>query len=315
MKVVLAGGSGHVGALLIRHFRSQNADITLLSRKSTAVDGVRTVVWDGKNPGSWAAEIDGADVVINLAGRTVNCRYNAENLRQMMESRVDSTRAVGQAIQAAKNPPAVWLQSSTANIYAHRFDAPNDEATGILGGNEVGEPPKWVASIEIAKACEAALDAFETPRTRKVALRSAMTMATDPGSVFDVLYGLTRNGLGGTLGTGRQYVSWIHEFDFARAIQFLIDGDLAGPVNLASPNPLPQAEFAADLRAAAHRWFGLPALAWMVEIGCLAMRIESELVLKSRRVVPGRLFEAGFTFDFPTWPAAAADLVRRSRRQ
>jgi uncharacterized protein (TIGR01777 family) len=253
--------------------------------------------------------------VINLAGRTVNCRYNAENLRQMMDSRVDSTLVIGQAIAQAKNPPKVWLQSSTATIYSHRLDAPNDELTGILGGDEPGVPAKWVASTRIAKAWEQALADAETPGTRKVALRSAMTMSIDKGSVFDVLAGLARRGLGGRLGTGRQYVSWIHEHDFAQAVQFLIDHELDGPVNLCSPNPLPQAEFARLLRQAVGVPFGIAATEWMVELGTWVMRTESELVLKSRRVIPTRLQQAGFVFELPEWGSACAELVRRMKER
>ncbi|MCE9558030.1 MAG: TIGR01777 family oxidoreductase [Armatimonadetes bacterium] len=307
MKIVIAGGSGHVGALLIRNFASRGDEVVVLSRS-------KGVLWDGRTLGPWAENIDGADVVINLAGRTVNCRYTAENLKQMMDSRIDSTRVIGQAIQIAKNPPRVWLQSSTATIYAHRLDAANDEVTGILGGDEPDAPFKWNASIAIAKAWETTLDQAETPHTRKVALRSAMTMSPDKGSIFDVFCSLARKGLGGTLGSGKQYVSWIHELDFANAIQFLIEREeLEGAVNLASPNPLPQAEFARVLRDVVGARFGIPAPAWLVEFGTTLMRTESELVLKSRRVVPARLLQAGFEFRFPNWADAAGDLLLRAQ--
>ncbi|MGV3615217.1 MAG: TIGR01777 family oxidoreductase [Fimbriimonas sp.] len=307
MKVIIAGGTGHVGAILSRHF-SPAAEVVLLSRRPSP----HAVAWDGRQLGPWAKEIDGADVVINLAGRSVNCRYHAENLRQMMDSRVESTRVIGEAIASAKRPPRLWLQASTATIYAHRFDAPNDEATGILGGDEPGAPFTWNASIKIAKAWEETLEQAATPHTRKVAMRSAMTMSTDRGSVFDVLCRLAKRGLGGTLGSGRQYVSWLHETDFARSVQFLIDReDLSGPINLCAPNPLPQAEFARILRQAAGTPIGLPAAAWMIEIGTWAMRTESELVLKSRRVVPRRLLDAGFSFAFPDWQDACRDLAAR----
>lgn len=294
-----------MGSALLRHFSARGDDVIILSRSS----GVR---WDGRSLGDWTRVVDGADVVINLAGRSVNCRYGPENLRQMRDSRVDSTRVIGQAIAMAAHPPRVWLQSSTATIYAHRFDAANDEATGILGGDEPNAPYKWNASIAIAKAWERALDEAATPATRKVAMRSAMTMTVDKGSVFDVFAKLARLGLGGRLGSGKQYVSWIHELDFCRAVQFLIDGDLSGPVNICSPNPLPQAEFARELRQAVGAKFGLAASTWMVEIGTRMMHTESELVLKSRRVVPGRLLEAGFKFEYPKWREAAHELTTRS---
>lgn len=299
-----------MGAALRRHFAAQGHEVIILSR----TPGPNQLAWDGKNLGPWAEALEGADVVINLAGRTVNCRYHAANLRQMMDSRVDSTRVIGRAIAECKRPPEVWLQASTATIYAHRFDAPNDELTGILGKDEPGAPAKWNASIAIAKAWESELEAAPTPYTRKVALRSAMTMSVDEGSVFDVFSRLARRGLGGTIAGGRQYVSWIHETDLCRSISFLLERkDLSGPVNLTSPNPLPQRDFARILREAWGVRLGLPATAWMIEIGTLAMRTESELVLKSRRVVPTRLMQAGFEFQFPDWDGAARDLVGRMR--
>jgi uncharacterized protein (TIGR01777 family) len=265
--------------------------------------------------GAWAAELDGADGVINLAGRSVNCRYTAENRREILLSRVLSTHAVGEAIQRASRPPAVWLQSSTATIYAHRFDEPNDEATGIIGGDEPGAPDTWRFSIEVAKAWEAALDAADTPTTRKVKMRSAMTMSPDRGGIFDTLLDLVRRGLGGPAGDGRQYVSWIHEADFVRAVDWLIrHPEIAGAVNIAAPAPLPNREFMRALREACGTRFGLPATRWMLEVGAAVLGTESELILKSRRVVPARLLDAGFTFGYPTWREASLDLCERVKR-
>jgi uncharacterized protein len=310
MKVVIPAGTGHVGAVLVRHFA--NHEVVLLSRDPRPRDNVKVVPWDAKTVGAWAEEIDGADVVINLAGRSVDCRYSQKNLDEMMNSRVLSTRAVGEAIHQAKNPPRVWLQASTATIYAHRFDAPNDERTGILGGDEPNAPRTWKASIEIAKAWEKELDAADTPNTRKVAMRSAMTMSVDEGSVFQVLAGLCRKGLGDNLAGGKQYVSWVHEFDFARAVDLLIErDDLDGAINICSPNPLPYREFMLNLRKALGVRFGLPAAKWMVEVGTWLRRTESELVLKSRRVIPTRLVDAGFKFQYPDWEEAARELATR----
>lgn len=312
MKVVIPGGSGQVGAILARAFTDDGHEVVVLSRNPGAAPW-RVAGWDGRTIGPWAAEIDGADVVVNLAGRSVNCRYNAANRRAMLESRVDSTRAVGEAIRQAARPPFVWLQASTATIYAHRYDAENDEATGILGGAEEDAPGTWRFSIDVARAWERAANEAETPRTRKVLLRSAMTMSPDRGGVFDVLLGLVRRGLGGVNGDGRQYVSWIHDRDFVRTVYWLIENPLEGPVNLAAPNPLPNAEFMRALRKAWGIGIGLPATRWMLEIGAVFLRTETELILKSRRVVPGRLLEGGFEFEFPTWERAAADLCRRWR--
>jgi len=204
------------------------------------------------------------------------------------------------------------LQAGTATIYAHRYDAPNDEETGLLGGMEPDAPDTWRFSIDVANAWERACREAEVPHTRKVILRSAMTMSPDPGGVFDVLLRLVRWRLGGRAGNGRQYVSWIHEEDFRRAIDWLIAHDeLEGPINLAAPQPLRNAEFMRELRHAWGARWGLPATEWMLEIGALVLRTETELILKSRRVVPGRLLASGFSFRFPDWEDAARDLCRR----
>ena len=274
----------------------------------------RVVPWDGKTVGEWAAEIDGADVVVNLAGRSVNCRYNAKNRAEILNSRVDSTRAVGAAIAASRRPPRVWLQASTATIYSHRYDAPNDERCGAIGGNEGNAPGWWRFSIDVARAWEAAAAEATVPATRKVLLRSAMTMSPDRGGIFDTLRGLVRLGLGGRVGDGRQFLSWIHHEDFVGALRWLIDhDDLAGIVNVAAPEPIPQAEFMRVLRRAMRMPLGLSGTSWMMEIAALLHGTESELILKSRRVVPTRLVESGFSFKFPSWPEAAADLVMRPR--
>jgi uncharacterized protein (TIGR01777 family) len=270
------------------------------------------VAWDGRKVGEWAKELNGADVVINLAGRSVNCRYNAGNRREILESRVQSTSVLGLAIAGLEHPPRLWLQAGTATIYAHRYDAPNDEETGLLGGMEPDAPDTWRFSIDVANAWERACREAEVPHTRKVILRSAMTMSPDPGGVFDVLLRLVRWRLGGRAGNGRQYVSWIHEEDFRRAIDWLIAHDeLEGPINLAAPQPLRNAEFMRELRHAWGARWGLPATEWMLEIGALVLRTETELILKSRRVVPGRLLASGFSFRFPDWEDAARDLCRR----
>jgi uncharacterized protein len=314
MKAVIPGGSGQVGAILARAFHEAGHDVVILARNATSESSQagRVVSWDAANLGDWAEELEGADVVINLAGHNVNCRYHADNRRLIKESREKSTRVIGQAIARSSRPPRLWLQASTATIYAHRYDAPNDEANGILGGTETQAPDTWQFSIDVATSWERAADEAIVPHTRKVLLRSAMTMSPDRDGVFDVLLSLVRRGLGGRAGNGEQFVSWIHDQDFVRSIFWLIDHEeIAGPVNLSSPNPLPNAEFMRTLREACNMPIGLPATAWMLEIGAFFMRTETELILKSRRVVPGKLLDAGFTFQFPTWAEAARDLYQR----
>jgi uncharacterized protein len=317
VRIVIPGGSGQVGTILARALHRDGHDVVVLSRQPRPQPW-RVVHWDGATLGPWRSEIDRADVVINLAGRSVNCRYGAAHRREILQSRIASTRAVGDAIARAERPPRVWLQASTATIYAHRYDAPNDERSGVLGGEESNAPGTWRFSIDVALAWERAFDEAVTSATRKVALRSAMTLSPDPGGVFDTLLGLVRRGLGGSAGSGRQFVSWIHYDDFVASVRWLIErDDIDGIVNVASPNPLPNAEFMRVLREAYGAPFGLPSSRWMLEVGAALMRTETELILKSRRVVPRRLLEHGFTFTFPSWTDAAADLCRewKTRRR
>lgn len=316
MKIVIPGGSGQVGTMLARHFHAHGHDVTILSRYPHTAPW-RVVAWDGRTPGPWIETLERSDVCINLTGRSVNCRYNSRNRAEIHDSRTLSTRLLNEVIDSLADPPRVWLNASTATIYRHALDRPMDEATGELGGNEPGAPDTWNFSIAVAKDWEKAFFSTrtsQTGRTRKVAMRSAITFSPDSGGAFAVLSGLARLGLGGAHGSGRQFVSWIHEVDFIRAVERLIaDDTIDGLVNIASPNPLRNREFMRVLRDAWEMPNGLPAAAWMIEIGAFLLRTESELVMKSRCVIPGRLLEAGFQFEFPEWPAAADDLVKRWR--
>lgn len=300
-----------MGQILARHFHASDCAVVVLARRPHN-SLWRVVQWDGRNPGDWTREIDDVDVLINLAGRSVNCRYNAQNRREIIDSRVDTTRLIGQVIAQSTRPPRLWLNASTATIYRHALDRVMDEKTGEIGGLEPNAPDTWRFSIDVAKRWEDAFFAKETPGTHKIAMRSAMIMSPDRGGVFDTLLNLVRFGLGGSAGSGNQFVSWVHDVDFVRSVEFLIANDgLDGVVNISSPNPMPNCEFMRDLRQAWRARVGLPAAEWMIEIGAFFLRTESELILKSRRVVPGRLLDAGFEFTYPDWPSAVEELVSR----
>lgn len=328
MKILIPGGSGQVGAILSRHLFRGGHEVTVLSRnpQPDPEERWRTLAWDGVNEGAWAEEIDRNDAVIHLSGRSVNCRYNAQNRREIIESRVKPTLLLGKLIAASPTPPRIWMNASTSTFYKHSLDRDQDEFTGELGDlpSERGTrepknlPETWSFSIDVAHRWEEALAAIATPKTRKIRLRSSMVMSPDAGGVFSVFSKLARMGVGGTQGPGTQYVSWIHDIDYCRITDVLLsEPELAdethGVVNMTAPEPLPNAQFLRVLREAWGAKVGLPAASWMLEIGAIAMKTETELILKSRRVVPGLLEKAGYEFRFPTWKMAAENLVRRSK--
>jgi uncharacterized protein (TIGR01777 family) len=295
-RIILAGGSGFLGQALAKRFLQQDCEVIILTRSPrTRNDAAKEIAWDAKSSGDWTKFIDGAEVVVNLTGKSVDCRYNEANRKAIIASRVDSTRVLGEAIANCKQSPRVWLNSSSATIYKHTFDKPMDES------GETGATPEAhdEFSIEVIRKWERALDEAQTPATRKVALRITMVFGKD-GGVFPVLRRLTRFGLGGKMGSGRQFVSWIHVKDFLRAVEWLVaKDDLSGAINLAAPNPLPNRDMMRLMREAGAMPFGLPATEWMLEVGAIFLRTETELILKSRRVVPGKLLGSGFQFQFP----------------
>jgi uncharacterized protein len=323
LRIVIPGGSGQVGTLLARHFQERGHHVTVLTRAPFAAPW-QTVHWDGKTLGPWVETLEGADVCIHLSGKSVNCRSTPHNRQQLRDSRIAPTLLLHRAFAELRHPPRLWMNASTATIYRHSLDRDMDEA-GEIGGNEpIGDsvrphrraPAKWNWTVQLVQDWETAFFATPTPLTRKLALRTSLVFSPAPGSIFAVLSRMVRVGLGGTQGSGRQYVSWMHEADFARAVEFLIDHDeIDGPVNLAAPHPLPNREFMAAFREAWQMPNGIWAPAPIIEIGSFFMRTESELVLKSRRVVPGKLLAAGFEFEFPCWPEAAPDLVRQWKQR
>lgn len=295
--------------MLAPWFGGRGREIVVLSRGDGVVPGARFVWWDGEALGDWVRELDGADVLINLAGRSVDCRYTTRNRAEIMNSRVLSTRVLGEAVKRCAKPPRVWMNSSTATIYKHRFDVANDEETGEIGATAEA---KDAFSVEVARAWEEEFARVEVPGTRRVVLRAAMVFGSEPGGVYSVMRRLVRLGLGGKMGDGRQFVSWIHANDFCRAIEWLLDHDSdEGVYNICAPNPIPNSEMMSAFRGVCKRLVGLPAARWMLEIGAFFMRTETELIIKSRRVVPGRLLAEGFAFEFPDMKLALLALERR----
>lgn len=323
LRIVIPGGSGQIGRMLAAWFQDRGHHVTVLTRAPYTASW-STVHWDAAHLGPWVETLDGADAVIHLSGRSINCRQTPRNRRELYGSRIGPTTLLHEAIATLAHPPRLWMNASTATIYRHALDRDMDEATGETGGNEwvdswLGRrraPEKWNWTVRLVRDWERAFFSTPTPLTRKIALRTSLVFSPAPGNVFAVLSRLARVGLGGTQGNGRQYVSWMHQADYARAIEFLIGREeIDGPVNMAAPHPLANREFMAELREAWGMPNGLWAPAPLIEIASFCLRTESELVLKSRRVIPQKLLDAGFQFQFPTWPEATEDLVRRWRER
>lgn len=300
-KAVIAGGSGFMGRRFIHHCSGLFEEITVLSRsKMTDYKNVHFELWDGKTPGSWTRELEGADLVLNLSGKSVDCRYNSKNKKEIFDSRTDSTTALGTAVIMAARAPKLWINAASATIYRHAQDRPMTEENGEIGSG---------FSVEVCKKWEETFWSIPTPETRKVVLRTALVLGNE-GGVFERLSDLTRWGLGGRQGSGKQMMSWIHEIDFCRIVLFLMQHqNLEGTFNAAAPTPLKNADFMAEVRNALKVRFGLPANRWMIEIGTFLLRTESELILKSRWVLQEKLSGAGFHFQFETLGDALRQLA------
>jgi uncharacterized protein (TIGR01777 family) len=305
--LIVPGGTGFLGRSVAEYFARQQWRVLVLSRRTQASTNplIQFQTWDGQTLGDWAHSFENADVVLNLAGRTVNCRYNAQNRQQIYDSRLKSTKVVGEAIAACKNPPRTWLNASSATIYRHALDRPMDETTGEIGsGFSVDVCQKWEETL---------MEAATPPEVRKVALRSSMVFGAGHDGVFEAFYRIVKLGLGGTLGRGDQFVSWVHTEDFVRALEWIAaHPELSGPVNIASPNQVPNKLFMRTLRDVSHQPVGMPATAWMLEIGAFFLQTETELLLKSRRVVPKRLLDSGFSFCHPELRGALEQIVSAS---
>jgi hypothetical protein len=327
LRIVLAGGSGQIGQMLARFLQDRGHRVIVLTRSPFAANW-ETVHWDGEHPGPWTETLEGVDVLINLTGRNINCRLTAANRREIYETRIGSTRLLHTVLRTLKTPPRLWMNASAATLYPRLTDAggrdlPLDEsvAVGVADLLPAGSRPlAWKRRrgfmTRVVRDWEAEFFSSPTPGTRKIALRSAVTFSPAPGNVFAVLSNLVRVSLGGSAGSGRQYVPWIHEADYARAIHFLIEHEeMDGPFNLAAPHPVQNRQFMMALRDAWNVPNGIPAPAIGIRLGALLLGSNPELVLGSCRAVPGRLQQAGFQFLFPEWPEAARNLVSRWKQR
>lgn len=289
MKIILFGANGFMGQHLIAYFSKNNEVVAIQRTPQTDREQVRYVSWDGKNPGAWCQELEDADVVINLAGKSVDCRYTEANKAAIFSSRLDSTRAIGEAIRQCKVKPKVWLNAASATIYRHSFE-PMTESKGIIGEG---------FSVEVCKAWEKAFFEFRDLGVRQIALRTSIVLGND-GGVMVPFKNLTKFGFGGKMGDGRQLFSWIHIEDACRAIEFLVkQEDLSGVYNIAAPNPITNAAFMQALRKRYKRPFGLPLPKKLLEFGARIIQTETELILKSRYVIPEKLLNEGFHFKYP----------------
>ena len=288
-KLIIAAGTGFLGNVLIQHFKNKFEEIVILTRgKSEIKNQIKYVNWNAKSFSGWEKELENTDVVINLAGKSVDCRYTEKNKTEILASRIDSTKILNEAILQCKNPPKHFINSSTATIYRHSEDKEMDEYTGEIGND---------FSMNVAKTWEKTFYEVETQKTLKTAIRTSIVLGKN-GGAFIPLKRLTQLGLGGKNGNGKQFISWIHEKDFARAVEFIIEKELSGSINVVSPLPVRNEEFMKKLQKEIGIPFGLLISKSMLEIGARIIKTETELVLKSRNVLPKRLTENGFEFQF-----------------
>jgi len=300
-KIVLAGGNGYLGTVLANYYKDKAKEIVILGRheKQTS-ENIRTVVWDGKTRGKWTAELVNADMLINLCGKNVNCRYTEKNKAEIFASRLLPTELLGMVISELFEPPKLWINITSATIYRHAEDRPQDEERGEIGSG---------FSVDVCNAWEYAFNKYDTPKTRKITLRMGIVLGRH-NSVFPRLLNLVKMGMGGRQGNGRQYVSWVHEQDVARSTEWLAGHPgLTGIFNCTAPNAVKNAELMKIIRKAYGMPFGLPAPKWLLEIGSMVIGTETELIMKSRWVMPKRLLDSGFKFHFENAGDAVKDIL------
>lgn len=301
-KLIIAAGTGFLGKVLTNHFKDKFGEIIILTRgKSKTNHNIRYVNWNAKTFSGWETELENADILINLAGKSVDCRYTEENKKEILLSRIQSTKILNKAVLNCKTPPKHWLNSSTSTIYRFSLDKQMDEIEGEIGND---------FSMNVAQSWEKAFFKTETPNTLKTALRTSIVLGKN-GGAFIPLKTLAKIGLGGKQGKGNQFISWIHEEDFANAVNFIIQKEITGVVNIVSPNPISNAEFMKKLQKVVDFPFGIPINAFLLKIGAAIIRTETELVLKSRNVIPKRLLDSGYKFKFGNLDIAFQNLLRK----
>ncbi|SHH84205.1 TIGR01777 family oxidoreductase [Flavobacterium defluvii] len=299
-KLIIAAGTGFLGKVLVNHFKNKFEEIVILTRgKSQTIDGIKYVNWNARTFSGWEKELENATVLINLAGKSVDCRYTKKNKKEILWSRIESTKILNKAVLNCKNPPKHWLNSSTSTIYRFSLDKQMDEADGEIGND---------FSINVALSWEKAFFKTETPNTLKTALRTSIVLGKEGGALIP-LKNLAKIGFGGKQGKGNQFISWIHEDDFANAIDFIIEKEITDIINIVSPEPIRNVDFMKKLRKTIGFPFGIPVNKFFLQIGSFFIRTETELVLKSRNVIPRKLLENGFQFKFGNLEKALKDLI------
>lgn len=289
MKIVITAANGFMGKHLVNYFSKNHEIIAFVRSKSCRLENCKTVCWDGKTVGAWTKELEGADVVINLAGKSVNCRYNEKNKADIYASRLDSTRILGEALRLCEQKPIIWINAASGTIYRHSLNEPMTEENGEIGSG---------FSVDVCQRWEKTFFSFSDLSLRQVALRTAIVLGKD-GVVMLPFRNLTRWGFGGKMGDGMQQFSWIHIEDVCRSIEFIIENEeLEGVINISSPHPIRNAVFMKALRQKFHRSFGIPSPTWMLELGARLIKTETELILKSRFVYPEKLEKAGFVWKY-----------------
>lgn len=322
-KIILAGGTGFIGQEMTKYFGKENKIIILTrqvhektnrndydSLSKEDLKNVQYIKWDGKTAGDplapgWANELNNADIIINLAGKSVNCRYTEKNKKEIFDSRTDSVKAIGEAINKSSRPPSLWINASSATIYRHAMDRPQDEYTGEFHDD---------FSVQVCKRWEKTFYDQQTPQTRTVALRMAVTLG--PGGILIPYFNLLKFGLGGKQASGKQMYSWVHIEDTCRMIEWIWDHkEIEGTYNCCSPNPVSNNEFMRIFRKVTGHKIGLPAYKWMLQIGAALIGTELELILKSRWVIPAKILETGFQFAHPVLESALADIISQVPRK